>query len=156
AGHAVLAEAAGFPVEVAGNAAAGAVGKACTATAVAVHPGIEHLALDVADRVETDAAHMLDVDVADGEVDRAVGAVGHDLDAVALAAIALDGEVGQLKRAHVDAGGSNDLDHRPAAADLGIKLGSAEVDADRAVSGAGNVDNDWSSDVVAARARQVA
>src|SRR2546430_4984347 len=46
---------------------------------------------DVADDVEADAADMLDIDAADIEVvDRTVGAIGHDLDAVALVAVALD------------------------------------------------------------------
>ena len=55
AGDAVLAEAAADPLQGVGRAAA-AVGEARAARIVAVHPGIDHLARDVAQHVEADAA----------------------------------------------------------------------------------------------------
>ena len=97
AGDAILADATAHPLERAHLAAAGAVGETGAALGVVVHPRIEHGALrDIAQDVEPDAADMLDVDVADRPVvERAIGAVGHDLDAVALLPVAQDREVGQ-------------------------------------------------------------
>src|SRR4029450_13865569 len=88
----VLAEAAAHPLERARHAAARAVGKACAALVVAVHPRIEDRALrDLAQNVQPDAANMLDVDMADVPVvDQAVVAVGHDLDDGTLLPITAD------------------------------------------------------------------
>ena len=139
----VLAKAAAGPLEIAGDSAADAVGEARAALGVAVHPGIEHVALDVADDVEADAADMLDVDVADLEiVDCAVGSIGDDLDAVALGAAALDEEVRQRQRADVDAGADHDLDDRAATGDLRDQLGAAKVKADRSLARLGEIDDD--------------
>src|SRR5262249_1574861 len=148
AGYAILAEAAAIPFQAARHAAAGAVGKARATLGVAVHPRVEHGTLDVADDVEADAAHMLDIDVVDAEVvDRAVGAVGDDLDAVALAAVAHDREVRQRELAHIDAGRNADLDDRLAVGDVRVDLGAAEVDA--ALGRTGDVDDDGRADRVA-------
>ena len=133
-GHAVLAEAAAHPVERVGGAAR-AVGEAGAALEVAVHPGIDHRAGDVADGVDADAPDMLDVDVADREADRSVGSGGDDADAVTFLAVAHDDEVGEREIAYVDAGAGDDLDDRSAARHLGQDLGPAEVDADRALAG---------------------
>src|SRR4029453_6491033 len=93
---------------------------------------LEDSPLDVSQHVEPDAADMLDIDVPDIEVaDPAIGAVGHDLDAIALQAVALDREVRQRQRTDIDPGGDVDLDDRSAACDLRQDLGAAEVDPQR-------------------------
>src|SRR4029079_7776707 len=111
-----------------------AVGEARAALKVAVHPGIEHRAGNVADGVDANTPHMLDVDVADREADRAVGAGGDNADAIAFLAVALDAEVGEREIAYIDTGAGDDLDARSAARHLGLVLGPAEIKPDRALA----------------------
>src|SRR5262249_60165193 len=87
------------------HAPARAVCKVRAAPCVAVHPRVGHHALEYAAlHVEAVAADMLDGHVADCPVvDPAVVAVGDDLDAVALSAVALDREVRESDVAQVDA-----------------------------------------------------
>src|SRR6185312_5515362 len=64
------------------------------------------------------------------------------LDAVALRAVALDGEVREVEVAQVDAGTDDDLDDRLAAADPGDDRGATAVQPERALNGAVDVDHD--------------
>jgi len=68
--------------------------------------------------------------------------VGHDLDAVALVAVAEDREVRQREPGQVHAGRDDDLDDRRAVGDLRDDLGAAEVDAERALHGTREIDDD--------------
>ena len=98
---------------------------------------------------------MLDGDVLEGPaVHPAIVAVGHDPDAVALQAVALDGEVRQRHVAQVDARTDIDLDDRRAVGDLRHNARAAEVDAHRPLDRAGHVDDDGRGHRVG-RARQV-
>ena len=140
----VLAEAAAGPLDVADRAAGIAVGEERTAAGVAMHPAVEHGAgADIADDIQTGAADMLNGDVADRPImDEPVGAIGHDLDAVAVAAAAPDREVGECEIGEVDAGRDVDLNDRRAVGDVGDDSRTTKIDADRTLSVLGDVDDD--------------
>ena len=117
---------------------------------VADHPRVGHQAFEDAalhiEAVATDAAHH---DVVDRKiVDPAVVAVGDDLDAVALASVALDREIRQRQIAEVHAGTGIYLDDRRAVGDLRNDRCPAKIDAQRSLDGACDVYDDGRGDRV--------
>ena len=150
AGSAIVLEAAAEPAQCAHVPAAGAVAEVGAAQVVADHPRVGHQAFEDAalhiEAVATDAAHH---DVVDRKiVDPAVVAVGDDLDAVALASVALDREIRQRQIAEVHAGTGIYLDDRRAVGDLRNDRCPAKIDAQGAADAACDVYDDGRGDRV--------
>ena len=150
AGSAIVLEAAAEPAQCAHVPAAGAVAEVGAAQVVADHPRVGHQAFEDAalhiEAVATDAAHH---DVVDRKiVDPAVVAVGDDLDAIALASVALDREIRQRQIAEVHAGTGIYLDDRRAVGDLRNDRCPAKIDAQRSLDGACDVYDDGRGDRV--------
>src|SRR5439155_16955051 len=105
AGAAVVLEATAEPAHGACHAAASAVLEQSATQAIVGHPRVRDQALERgALHVDAVTADVIDGDVVDVPVvGTAVVAVGDDLDAVALAAVALDGESLQLEVAEIGA-----------------------------------------------------
>src|SRR6185503_20503625 len=105
AGAAIAFDGAAKPAQRAHLAAAVEVSEIGAAQTIADHGRVRHHAFeDAAADVQAVTADAADGDVLEIEVvDPAVVAVGDDLDAGALAAVTLDGEIGQCQIAEIDA-----------------------------------------------------
>ena len=151
AGAAVVLEATAEPAHGACHAAASAVLEQSATQAIVGHPRVRDQALEYAalriDAVPSDVIdrHVVDVPV----VEAAIIAIGDELDAVALQAIALDGEIRQLEIAEIDPWTDDELDDRLTGRNLRDERGAAAVDAD-ALDVAGDIDDDRLADRVGA------
>ena len=144
AGDTIVLHATAVPAQRAGLTVIDAVCKSCAAVGIADHPGVgDHAFEHAADDVEADTANPLHSHVAHRPVVEPAGrAIRDDLDAVALLAVALEGEVRERQVADVGVRRDVDLDDRTAIGDLRHDRGAAEIDSLGIGVVGGDVDDD--------------
>src|SRR5262249_47049191 len=117
---AVILESPAKPMQCARLTTIGAMGEVGAALRIVGHPGIGHQTLEhAALHIKAVSSDLVYGDVVDVPVvGPAIVAIGDDLEAVPLRAVALDGEVAESQIAQVDAGSDIDLDDRRPVSDL--------------------------------------